>query len=301
VVLFYRGAWQQVSIPIPGWITIIPLNKRQQSSELYGVYQASILCWELHILEPTLVLDSVSAFGTLIKGSTTITYPRAKILSRLQTWVLRNLFRAYLLLCNTRFHPGDVPSRQPTVMSLASPAVKAKLQHIRVTPSLLTTCPVAYDPDLSHGAWSTPEWMRKLILRSPIPPTWDLFADQTNSLCKDYCSLQQPFTETVFNKEAVFFFQPPYELLTTTWNQTHSAFNMLNPLQLWGLVPLAFYMQVLQPSLCEVHCCHNQCRVNYNHHSLPTSSGALFKSVLFFLSHTQCVCQYLHRVFPVCA
>ena len=210
------------------------------------------------------------------------------------------LFRS-LLLCNTRYHPGDIPSRQPTVMSLATPAVKAKLQHIRVTPSLLTVEPVAFAPDLSHGAWSTPAWMRKLILRSPIPPTWDLFADQTNALCQNFCILQQPFTEAVFNNEAVFFYQPPYDMLSSTWDQCQSAFHRLTPLQLWGLVPLNFFTEELLPSMQGEHCCNIQCYVDYDHHSLPTTRGAQFMSVLFFHSHSQCVCQYLHRVFTVCA
>ena len=89
VVFFDEGAWQQMSIPLPAYITNMPINRRQQSSEWFGVLVASQLSLELNIIQPTLVLDSVSAFGYVLKGSTTAKYSRARILMRLQTSVLR--------------------------------------------------------------------------------------------------------------------------------------------------------------------------------------------------------------------
>ena len=47
-------AWQKISITMPAYITHIPIGKRQQSSELYGVKVACQLCVALHIIQPTL-------------------------------------------------------------------------------------------------------------------------------------------------------------------------------------------------------------------------------------------------------
>ena len=180
--------------------------------------------------------------------------------------------------------------------------MKKKLEHLRTRPALLTVAPIAYKPDVTHGAWSTPQWMRKLILRSPVPPTWDLFADQTNALTQAYCSVHMPFTEKVLIEEkAVFFYQPPYKLLQTTWQDCFRALNKLPQLQLWGLVPINFYLDTIAASSLPQHCCNRPCHVDYVHTTIDSSSGASFTSVLFFLSQSNCVCNYLHRLLSVCA
>ena len=297
IVYFHQGHWQQTSYSLPPMILKIPINQRQQSSELWGVWQAIKLCNRLHILEPTLILDSASAFYTVIKGSTTIKKPRAYILLKIQTWVLRCLFRAYVLMINTRFHPADSPSREPLpdFTGPVTPAVMKQLDYIRTHPALLTVEPKAYDPDLSSNAWATPQWMRKVILRSPVPPTLDLFADQTNALTKNYCSLQQPFTEAVFQHPAVFFYQPPYEMLSDTWPLCRTAIKSMSA-QLWGLVPAGFFSSNILPHSTS-HCCSTLCHVDYDHTSATHSPGAKFESVLFFFSPSVCMCKYIKGVF----
>ena len=302
IVFFYNGYWQQVSFHHPSYVMNIPIQQRQQSAELYGVYAACNFCLKLNIQEPTFVLDSSSAYFTVIKGSTTLRFPRTKILMKIQHLVQRHRFRAYVNMINTRFHPGDIPSRLPTEQKAVSAAVKQRLDYIRTRPSLITVEPLAYNPDTSRDAWSTPQWMRKIILKSPRPPTWDLFADQTNALTCHFNSLENPFTPAVFNRSAVFFFQPPYKLLLETWQETWEALLESSSLQLWGLVPKGFYRNVISPMNQSLHCCSVTTQLDYIHPTVTDQPGSMFESVLFFFSKSSyCVCHYLQAVFPDCA
>ena len=110
VVFQLQGAWHVQSFPLPEGILKVPIVTRQQTAELYGIFRATKVCLTHNILEPTLVIDSQSSFGAVLKGNTGGNIDRIRILQKLQIVVQRKAFLAYLQLINTRFHPEDIPA-----------------------------------------------------------------------------------------------------------------------------------------------------------------------------------------------
>ena len=290
LVFKLNNQWFQVSEPLPNYILQQSPVYRQQAAELYGVLVAMRLAYKYDIQQPTIVLDSTSAFGTCLKGSTNLAWARQKTLQRIQYLLQRKKSRFYIALINTRYHPADIPSRAPSMTPKpCDQQVQAKLDYIATHPALISSTDNAYFPDISSDAWATPEHIRKLLLKSPAPPTWDLFADQFNALAIHYCSLQEPFTPAVLTEEFIFFYQPPYQLLNQTWSLclpklSHTA-------GFWGLVPTVFYEQHIEPSLPSGHICAMTLHLDYQHPTLP-QPGATFLSTLFFInpSPQECMC-----------
>ena len=135
--------------------------------------------------------------------------------------------------------------------------------------------------------------MRKHILCSPIPPTFDLFADHTNSLCQLYASTNTPFSPVTITQH-VSFYQPPYTLLSDSW---HQILPYLPSTQgLWGLVPTSFFQHNIKP--ISSHICWCQHQVSYVHPTYMHPPGAPFASTLFFIPPTlsTCQCQYLSNL-----
>jgi len=299
LVFKLQGIWKSMSVPLGAEQLTIPLEKRQQASELFGVLVAIRMCMRYHIIKPTFVLDSTTAFYACIKGSVpTSSWIRVRTLQRISTLVQRKKFLAYLQMINTRYHPADIPSRTFHTLQNAPQDVQDKLFHIATHPTLLTSTPQKHDPDCSRGAWSTPNWLRWYILKSDHPPTHDLFADHTNALTESYSDIQHPFDPQVLQSQ-ITFFQPPYEQLQTAWDACQPFLPSLAGM--WGLVPFHFFMEEIVKTY-PYHICNSRMQVNYQH---PTLQGkrANFKSTLFYmpaLEHnhlpypTHCQCHYFN-------
>ena len=140
-------------------------------------------------------------------------------------------------------------------------------------------------PDTSPDAWHTPPVIRQAIQSSPYPPTIDLFADYTNSLCHQFCSLDFPFTTDKLQHQ-IPFYQPPYTMLDSTWQDILPALHTTQGL--WGLVPSNFFY--FQPTI--PHTCHFTSMVHYSHPTQLHQLGANFHSTLFFIppSPLHCIC-----------
>jgi len=251
-------------------------------------------------------LVSTSAFCTCLKGSTTHNWTRIRTLQRISTIVQKTGFLAFLQLINTRHHPADIPSRKVYKLQPATPEVLAKLAYIKTHPTLLHLEPLKHDPDCSRDAWSTPPWVRWIVLKSSNPPNFDLFADKTNSLSLHHFDLQNPFNPNVLQAHWTCFFQPPYQLLTAAWDACQP---FLPPKAgLWGLVPKSFFLQKILPT-GPGHLCFKHMQVDYQH---PTLKGtrAKFKSTLFYMPAAvlrtslptqpppDCHCHYIHNSPP---
>ena len=139
-------------------------------------------------------------------------------------------------------------------------------------------------------------------MHSPCPATWDLFAEATSALCMEFCSREQPFHPEIFSQQQshCFFYQPPYSLLNGTWPQCLQHIEAVKGL--WGLVPKSFYDSCIQPSLTnhDLHSCHIQLYVKYDHPLIPNHRGPPFYSILFFISKSLCQCSYLNSCFRIC-
>ena len=292
IVFQLEGTWMCQSFPLPSKYQDQDIAKRQQQAELYGVLLGLKLCIAHRIQAPTFVLDSTSAFGTCLKGSTTANWPRIRLLTKIQIIPQRTGIRVYLNLINTRFHPADYPSRHELSLQPVPATVLAQLRFIATHPALITADPIKFEQDTSRQAWSTPDWMRWIITKSPIPPTQDLFADQTSALCPNYFSQSDPFNPAVLKTGKICFYQPPYKLLSDTWQQCRS--HLPTPVGFWGLTPKSFYLQQVRRDItCHICACNQQ--VNYYHPTLPGTRAA-FKSTLFFIPGPSqpCLCSYLN-------
>ena len=289
------------SIPLPDRHKVASIPVRQQRSELWGVVQATKAALNYGISGPALILDATSAYGSTLKGSTGVQHwDRNQILQELHIICSKTNFRAYLNLINTLYHPADYPSRVYCSLDFAPQTVKDKLNVIELHPALITTEPEPFRPDLSRQAWATPDWMRWFILKAPLPPTVDLFADLTSALTKQHYSMKNPFHPQVLQSPEICFFQPPYNELSQHWQACLP--HLPTAEGFWGLVPKNFYLEELKPSLGKHHICKWSGQVNYTHHTCK-GQKANFKSTLFFIPPTDrltttCHCQYLHKHKP---
>ena len=298
LVFQLQGTWHHLSVELPPKYKKGKPHQRQQQSELFGVLAAIRHCLAYKIKEPTFVLDSTSAFGSCLKGSTGIQHwGRIQLLQHICAIVTRTRFRAYLNLINTKYHPGDLPSRVCYTLSKVPQVTTELLKHIDSHPALVATEPTPFVQDTTRNAWTTPDWIRWLIRKSPHPPTFDLFADSTSALTIHHFSQANPFHPSILDTTHTCFYQPPYKLLDTTWKQCAS--HLPTTTGLWGLVPSKFFTEViLAPH--SLHICSRAWQVNYSHPNLP-GDRANFTSTLFFVPpqrkstpHTgTCQCNYL--------
>ena len=201
---------------------------------------------------------------------------------------------AFIGLINTKYHPADIPSR-PEVYpeSCRASIINQMIKHISYHPALISYQAEAFNQDTGRDAWFTPYWIRSVLRHSPQPPSFDLFADATNAITRKFCSIQNPFTVEHLDGKDVYFYQPPYSTMGSTWQQCNSVMTTASSTGFWGLVPLHFFQQVIQPQLMQ-HCCYCSLQVDYKHPCHHAPPGASFRSLLFFLSPT-CVCDYLEQ------
>ena len=172
------------------------------------------------------------------------------------------------------------------------------LKHIYYHPALIHYQLEPFTQDTSHDAWFTPYWVRSLLRQSPLEPTMDLFADATNALTRKFCSEQDPFSPEKLDGQDVYFYQPPYSTMGTTWKQCFAQLTKATKLGFWGLVPLRFYLHQIGPALKDSrHCCTRHIKLDYHHPVLNSTQGASFSSILFLLSPS-CVCDYLEQSLP---
>ena len=280
---------------LPKYLAGLPAEQRQQSAELLGLLWSVELIIDKSIPEPTLVTDSQSAFSTVLKGSTQLNPIRTKILQKIQRLVIQHNLIIFIALINTKVHPADIPSRPKSFPDNSSRTrVKAMLKHIYFHPALIHYEAVPFKQDTSRDAWYTPYWVRNFLLKSPAPPTLDLFADATNALTRRFCSLDKPFSKDKLDGLDIYFYQPPYSTMAATWQDCYSVMTTASKQGFWGLVPLSFFNNCVRPLLSS-HCCSRQLDINYRHPSLPVTPGANFPSLLFFISNSLCVCNHLEQ------
>ena len=280
---------------------------RQQRSELFAVLQTLRWAISSKMKNPTFVLDSTSSFGAILKGSTCLKDPkRTHILNRIHILITKHQFLGFVNLVNTKHHPADYSSRVFIENSTRVPPVVAtKLAHLQSHPGLTTSSVQTLTQDQTRQAWSTPDWLRWYIRKTPAyPPTIDLFADHTSALTAEYYSLAHPFQATCLQREeTVAFFQPPYDRMADHWK---ACVPYLPPSRgFWGLVPTSFYHQAVQKSFPDLHLCSINLQVNYIHPTLPGDRAA-FTSTLFYIPHQPspptpshpllCICGYLKSI-----
>ena len=293
IVCKIQGTWRCQSFPLPAYIQKLPIPVRQQAAELYVILQGQKLMIHYKLQHHLFILDSTSALFTVIKGSSSLSWHRCKILQKIQYYTNKYFLGVQVAQLASEFHPADVPSRvyMPTLQPVTE-EIQHKLHYVTTHPALINYDPYvpAIDPDLSPDAWHTPDWIRDVVLTSSYPPTMDLYADQSNALCLLHGTKQQPYAPAAI-REQIAFYQPPYTELKSTWQSllphlSHSP-------GLWGLVPRSFFYRYVKPSAH--HYCMNSLQVNYTHHLYTNPPGASFMSTLFFIpaSMHQCQCNHL--------
>jgi hypothetical protein len=281
------------SVHLPNAIMKLPMSTRQQTSELYSALCAIKLILKFKIPLPTFVMDSSNTLATLLKGSSCLSWSRCSTLAKLQFLINKHLLTIQLADIDSKHNPADIPSRSYLPHQPVNADITKKLQFLHLHPGYINCLPTTPLPviDSSTDAWATPDWLRQLILDSPIPPTVDLFADHSNSLCSLYFTNTKPANFSIVSQHTCFF-QPPYSSIQESWE----SFLPFLPSQssFWGLIPASFFHSFIVPHF--THICFSNLHVDYSHVEFPIPPGAHFSSILFFIPACldQCVCSYLH-------
>ena len=287
--------WMMESVPLPQWMMSRSGEKRQQLSELFASLAAIRFCLRHGISSFVIVMDSLGTLQTLLKGSTAFDLGRSKILNKIQFLVNKKNLRIQLAYVPSEWNPADFPSRVLFTFQAIRGEALSRLQEIFRYPSIVNLQPlkVQQPVDYSHGAWSTPPGIREIIASSPHRPTLDLYADCSNAMAMTYCTVHQPLLASQLHREAICFFQPPYHSLETAWHQLQPHLSSIAGM--WGLVPQSFFDEFVYDSV--PHICAFSAMIDYCHHAIPNTSGANFRSCLFFMSPRNkfCVCQHLSR------
>jgi len=299
------NGWLASTHLLPPRFANLPLEERQQAGELYGILMALRLASRHSIHHPTIVADNTGAIFTGIKGSTR-TFPphRHYILAAIQRHIIKHRQLAYIAYTPSEFQPADIPSRLYMQTQPATQHIHLRLEQLHLFPSLIAytkeQCEnlTTFHPDLSPDAWSTPPSIRHIVRTSPIPPTYDLYAEPTTALATQYSTVDNPVLPSTYQQQSptghehVFWFQPPYSHIHTA---THTLALAAPTITCWALLPASF-MHHFQRAMNKHVCTSPPLNVHFIPPGGAPGSGshtpAPFLTVLCHVGQS-CLCHWL--------